>query len=70
MKGIVDRFEGEFVVIEIEGEIKDVLKSDVDSNVKAGDSVNFVNGKWHCDEDKTKKRSNEIKKLMDDVWED
>jgi hypothetical protein len=70
MKGIVDRFEGEFVVIEIDGVTKDIMKSDVDDHVKAGDSVLFLDSKWIVDENETKKRSKEIKKLMDDVWED
>jgi hypothetical protein len=70
LKGIVDRFEEEFVVIEIDGLTKDILKTDVDANVKAGDTVVFVEGKWLTDEDETKSRSKEIKKLMDDVWDD
>jgi hypothetical protein len=70
VKGIVDRFEGEFVVIEIDGVTKDILKAVVDANVKVGDIVGFVDGKWLTDEDATKSRSEEIKKLMDNVWED
>jgi acid phosphatase class B len=70
MKGIVDRFEGDFVVLEIDGVTKDIMKSEVDDHVKAGDSVVFLDGKWIVDEDQTKKRANQIKKLMDDVWED
>jgi hypothetical protein len=70
VKGIVDRFEGEFVVIEVDRVTKDILKADVDANVKAGDTVVFVDGKWLTDEDKTKSRAMEIKKLMDNVWED
>jgi hydrogenase maturation factor len=70
MKGIVDRFEGEFVVIEIDGVTKDIPRADVDENVKVGDSVNLVDGKWIADEDETKNRSKEINKLMNNVWED
>jgi hypothetical protein len=70
VKGIVDRYEGEFVVIEVDGVTKDILKADVDANVKVGDTVVFVDGKWLTDEDETKNRSKQIKKLMDNVWED
>jgi hypothetical protein len=70
MKGIVDRFEGEFVVIEMDGVTKDIIKSDVDDNVKAGDSVIFIDGKWFANEGETKRRSKEIKDLMNNVWED
>jgi hypothetical protein len=70
VKGIVDRFEGEFVVIEVDGVTRDILKADVDANVKVGDTVVFVDGKWLIDVEETKCRSKEIKKLMDDVWDD
>jgi hypothetical protein len=70
MKGIVDRFEGDFVVIEVDGVTSDIAKSEVDNNVKTGNSVLFVDGKWVTDQNETIIRSKEIKKLMDDVWED
>ncbi|QGQ95883.1 DUF3006 domain-containing protein [Paenibacillus psychroresistens] len=70
MKGIVDRFEGEFVVIEIDGVTKDITKSDVDNNVKPGDSVCLVDGIWITDQAETKSRTKEIAYLMDNVWED
>jgi hypothetical protein len=46
------------------------LKAVVDANVKVGDIVGFFDGKWLTDEDATKSRSEEIKKLMDNAWED
>lgn len=68
MKGIVDRFEGEFVAIEINGVTKDFARSEVDNAVKPGDSVILIDGKWMTDEDETKIRADKIKRLMDDVW--
>ena len=56
MKGIVDRFEGDFVVIEIEGNTKDVPKKQVDSSVKVNDVVELVDGKWIVKEEETEKR--------------
>lgn len=70
MKGIVDRFEGEYVVIEIDGQTQDVSKKDVDLSVKAEDVVVLVNGVWMSDETETEQREQQIKKLMNDVWED
>ena len=70
MKGIVDRFEGDFVVIEIEGNTKDVPKKQVDPSVKVNDVVELVDGKWIVKEEETEKRKKEIKALMDSVWED
>jgi hydrogenase maturation factor len=70
LKGIVDRFEGNFVVIEIDGVTKDIPKEIVDSKVKAGDCVVLKNGKWITDEMETKKRAERIKGLMEQLWED
>ncbi len=70
MKGIVDRFEGDFVVIEIEGNTKDIPKKQVDPSVKVNDVVELVDGKWIVKEADTERRRKEIKALMDSVWED
>ncbi len=70
MKGIVERFENGFVVIEIDGLTQDIPKSKVDLGVKAGDCVVLKNGNWVTDEDETENRTEKIKRLMNDVWED
>lgn len=70
MKGIVDRFEGNYAVIEIDGETKDIPRTQVSDHVQAGDVVIFKEGKWERDQEATVKRTNEIKKLMESVWED
>jgi hydrogenase maturation factor len=70
MKGIVDRLEGDVVVIEVEGVTQDVPNSIVELGVKAGDSVIFIDGIWITDESETKSRTKKIKELMDDLWED
>lgn len=70
MKGIVDRFEGDYAVIEIDGKTHDVSKSIVDVSVKVGDVVTLVEGVWKSSHTETEQREKQIKKLMDDVWED
>lgn len=70
LKGIVDRFEGDFVVIEIDGKTQDVNKRYVDPNVKAGDVVELIEGLWRTNKKETEARSKHIKKLMDDLWVD
>ena len=70
IKGIVDRFEGDYVVIEVNGETLDVEKGKVANGVTAGDTVELIDGIWTKDEEGTETRSAEIKKLMDSVWED
>ncbi|WIV21209.1 DUF3006 domain-containing protein [Paenibacillus polygoni] len=70
MKGIVDRFEGDYAVIEIDGQTHDVSKSIIDASVKVGDVVTLVEGVWKPNPTETKQREKQIKMLMDDVWED
>lgn len=70
MIGIVDRIEGEFFVIEIDGVTKDIHKSQVDSAVSVNDTVELINGIWTKNDRLTKERSKEMKKLMDLLWEE
>jgi hypothetical protein len=70
LAGIVDRIEGEFFVIEIDGVTVDVPKGEVDSKVKAGDYVEKAAGKWVTNIALTSGRTKKISKLMDEVWGD
>jgi hypothetical protein len=70
MIGIVDRFEDGYVVIEVDGGTRDIPRKEVDANVKSGDVVGLIEGKWVTIEDETAKRTVDIKKLIDGVWED
>lgn len=70
MKGIVDRIEGEYVVIEVDGQTQDVKKNNVSPTAKAGDVVVLVAGIWTINKMETEQREQHIKKLMDSVWED
>ena len=70
MKGIVDRFEGGFAVIEIGGTTVDIPRAMVDPAVKAGDCVMLTDGKWVADAAATANRTRKIKQVMDQLWED
>lgn len=70
MKGIIDRFEGEVVVIEIDGVTRDFARAVVGDHARAGDVVELIDGKWIVDEAETKQRAKKVKELMDSVWED
>ena len=70
MIGIVDRFEGDYAVIEIDGTLHDIERALVDQQVGPGDVVELIDERWVKNIEETKLRSVEIKKLMDDVWED
>jgi hypothetical protein len=70
MIGIVDRFEGNYVVIVVDGGTRDIPCIKVDENVKIGDVVGLIEDKWVTIEKETTKRTAEIKKLIDEVWEE
>ncbi len=70
MKAIVEGFEGEFCILEIEGQPKDVPLQQMDGKAKTGDIVVWNGEKWLPDPELTADRTKEIGKLMDEVWED
>lgn len=70
MKGIVDRLEEEYMVIEVEGKTIDVNTKEIAKDVKVGDVVVFVDGVWSTDKHETKQRKSQITKLMNQVWKD
>ncbi|GAA0745558.1 DUF3006 domain-containing protein [Clostridium oceanicum] len=73
MKGIVDRIEGNIVVLELEN--KTMLNINIrkfPKELKEGDYVykDKISGKMKIDKEMTKKISEEIKKLTKDIWDD
>jgi TPP-dependent 2-oxoacid decarboxylase len=70
IKGIIDRFEDDYVVVEIEGTTKDYLKAHFPKEAKPGDVVYIEGNNIRIDKHETKKLEDEIQKLMDEVWED
>jgi ribosomal protein L21E len=70
MKGIIDRFEGDIVVIEIDGKTKDFPKSIFPKEAEVGDVVNIDGDKVTVDKKATEKLRKEIEDLMNEVWED
>jgi hydrogenase maturation factor len=70
MKGIVDRFEGELVVVEIDGVTKDYPIEMFPKEIEVGDVVRIEGNLAIIEKEQTKKLRKEIEKLMADVWED
>ncbi|MDH6371729.1 hypothetical protein M2444_003528 [Paenibacillus sp. PastF-3] len=69
-KGIIDRIEGEYAVIEFDGKTEDVLRSELPAEVKAGDTLVFGEGKVIIDTEATASRKEEIDSLMDELFEE
>lgn len=66
MKVIIDRFEGDFAVVELPDKtMVNMLKTLLPSEAKEGDVISIT-----VDKEETKSRRAHIEKLMNDVWED
>lgn len=71
MRGIIDRFEQEICVIEMDdGNMKDIPRDLIPSDAKEGDCLIFCGDEIIIDEDSTKIRKEEIQKLMDELFSD
>jgi hypothetical protein len=68
-RGVIDRFEADIVVIEIEGSTIDVPKARLPRKAKAGDVVIIDGDDLRLDHAETKKRKTEIDTLMDELFE-
>jgi hydrogenase maturation factor len=69
VKGIIDRFEEEYAVIEIGDVTKDVLRELLPREAKPGDVVIIKDNEITIGHEETEKRRKEMKNLMDDLWE-
>lgn len=70
MLGIIDRFEGDIAVVELDGKTQDYPKSLFPKSAKVGDVVEINGDKIIVLQDKTDKLRKEIEELMEEVWED
>lgn len=70
MKGIIDRFEGEWVVVEIDGETQDFNRSIFPKEAEVGDVVVFTDGQVELLKEETQQLKKEIEQLMEELWED
>ncbi len=69
MKGIVDRVEGKFLVVELEsGDMVDIPIEKVPKS-KEGDVLLIEGDSISIDAEETKRRSENIKKLFDELLE-
>ena len=68
-RGIIDRFEGELAVIEINNSTIDVPKSKLPATAKEGDVLIIEDDNYTIDKDETAKRRREVQDLMDKLFE-
>ena len=68
-KGIIDRFEGDYAVVEIEGVMKPIRRTDIPEDAREGDVLTCVKNRWQVDHATTAKLKLEVRKLAEEVWE-
>lgn len=68
MTGIIDRFEGEFAVVELENmKMINIEKNKIPKEAEEGDVIN-IEDVITVNYAETKKRRNNIENLMEDLW--
>lgn len=70
-KGIIDRIEGKWVVVEFNDGMRDILISRFPMTVESGDVI-WMDEYGHIEKDDQERQrlSNEIDELMEELWED
>ena len=66
----VDRFEGEYAILENRktNEIKNVKRDMLPENIKEGSILQYVNGKYTYNEERTQEEVNRIQDKMNKLW--
>ena len=70
-KGIIDRIEGKWVVVEFDDGMQDILISRFPMTVESGDVI-WMDEYGHIEKDDRERQrlSDEIDELMEELWED
>jgi len=55
-KGVIDRFEGEYTVVEFDGQIEEILRSQLPEDAKIGDTFVFDKNRITVDKIDTETR--------------
>jgi hypothetical protein len=69
MRVVIDRFEGDYAVCEKDDRtLVNIEKMRLPKGVKEGDAIIIDGDVVRFDESETKRRKEEVKKLMDELW--
>lgn len=69
MIGIVDRIEGDYIILEMKEEMRNIKKEKFPKEIKEGDIVEMKENKFIILKEETEKREKYIKNLFDDLKE-
>jgi len=67
---ILERFEGDYAFVEIDGEMTEIERHRFSAGVKEGDVLMLEDGIYYKDDEATKNRKQYIEDKFKDMWED
>lgn len=70
MRGVIDRFEGDYAVMEIAGRMQNVLRRELPAGSREGDVLAYENGRWCRQIQTTAEFKKNINKMAEKLWED
>lgn len=70
IKGVIDRFEGKYAIVEIEGETKIINISCIPPEAREGDVLVLEKSVWRVDHNATISLKKQIEARMDRLWKD
>lgn len=70
MFAVIDRFEGDYAVVELENQsVINIERCNIPQGAAEGDVINIEDGRITINSEETIRRRAAIKKLTDDIWE-
>lgn len=69
MKGIIDRFEGDYAIVEFKGrKMVEIHKRHLPTGLKEGDAIRCTDGTYVFDEVETERIKKGTKAMFDKLW--
>ncbi|MEQ8237377.1 MAG: DUF3006 domain-containing protein [Syntrophomonadaceae bacterium] len=66
--GIIDRFEGQYALVEIAGNIRSISRRRLPEEAREGDVIVLQGRKWKVDQEATQERQNYLAELAENLW--
>lgn len=70
MRAIIDRFEGQFAVMEFQDGYKNIPRQMLPPEAREGDILVLQDEHWIIAPEATRKRKEKIERLAKELWED
>jgi hypothetical protein len=70
MRATIDRFEGEFAIMETENGYISILKAKIPPQAREGDVLLVQNEEWVIDLEATRMRKEKMNSMASELWQD